>query len=758
MPVATRAGALRAQQSPNGAASYAQAARTPAPPTSSAGAEEGAAGSEPSRTPATAEFSIIRPQRPEDPHSTSSSTSSKNFLQQLVKSLKNKDFSGEGSDVQELLNAYKEKIETAVIIVEPPDEFTKLITLDDIDEDDIDAYSNQKLYAFLHSTTIKSANRTVRQFASTKNGHLAWKALHQEFLPQDALSRTALQTKISTFAIKPHLDPKPQLDELMRIIDTYERVRGVPLQDVDIQDAVIGALSRADTNMFNELVHSLNKDTLTSQKISISQVRNMAGSAFRTHKEQNQLKNNPLKQPREKALAFVEKKPEKKPFQQNREQRGEHREQRGAEQREQRNGEQRRQHRGGNQRRKSDSVTCFICRQTQHGDAHHRASECPLLKHIPKGGNHPHKANVVKSEDKDILETKSSSSEDDTESINTTLKRMGLSYCVATPMSESAPSSPPDIVDWIIDSGSTVHITCDPSILFNYDKSGAKTVEVANGQLAKTDGCGEVAFHARDIRGKIQLVRIANVHLVRGKLNLLDVDRLLEEGFENPDFSTRRLTRGSITWPLRPNTRPATWRVRPIRASPSALATNPASTQGGILDIPVYNVKFPAPSVRGESALVNTILIKHTEDSKDQPAAAADLIEPTTYRQAQLSTQSEQWQSAMDAELASLKDPYQRHSLAGLCNYANPVYTNKDLYEFFKKAEDDFNIDPKNKSFFVIVPHWPNSDWWHFTRHFRVIKVYPKGSLIFTCPAAGVYDINNQRRKHIDLRYHHIRD
>ena len=145
--------------------------------------------------------------------------------------------------------------------------------------------------------------------------------------------------------------------------------------------------------------------------------------------------------------------------------------------------------------------------------------------------------------------------------------------------------------------------------------------------------------------------------------------------------------------------------------------------------------------MRGESALVNTILIKHTEDSKDQPAAAADLIEPTTYRQAQLSTQSEQWQSTMDAELASLKDPYQRHSLAGLCNYANPVYTNKDLYKFFKKAEDDCNIDPKNTSFFVIVPHWPNSDWWHFT-----------------CPAAGVYDINNQRRKHIDLRYHHIRD
>jgi len=46
-----------------------------------------------------------------------------------------------------------------------------------------------------------------------------------------------LQQKISSFAIKPNLDPEPQLDDRMRIIDIYERVRGVPLQDVDIQDA-----------------------------------------------------------------------------------------------------------------------------------------------------------------------------------------------------------------------------------------------------------------------------------------------------------------------------------------------------------------------------------------------------------------------------------------------------------------------------------------------------------------------------------------
>jgi hypothetical protein len=137
---------------------------------------------------------------------------------------------------------------------------------------------------------------------------------------------------------------------------------------------------------------------------------------------------------------------------------------------------------------------------------------------------------------------------------------MGLAYCATTPQSSTSSPSPssPDVMDFIIDSGSTVHITNDESILFNYNTAGAKTVEVANGQFAQTAGCGEIAFHARDSRGNEQLVRIEEVHLVHGRLNLLDVDRLVDIGFSNPQFSSRKLSRGGITWPLRPNTRPAT--------------------------------------------------------------------------------------------------------------------------------------------------------------------------------------------------------
>jgi len=40
--------------------------------------------------------------------------------------------------VQELLNGYKERFEAAVITIEPPDEFVKLITLDALDDEEID--------------------------------------------------------------------------------------------------------------------------------------------------------------------------------------------------------------------------------------------------------------------------------------------------------------------------------------------------------------------------------------------------------------------------------------------------------------------------------------------------------------------------------------------------------------------------------------------------------------------------------------------
>ena len=134
MSVETRAGAQRGRQTPQGAGFYANVARTPpqAPSSTSAGAGRPSAAGDRPRTPASADFSIMRPSRPAEQHSTT------NYLRDLVKSLEKDKFTGEGNDVQELLNGYKERFEAAVITIEPPDEFVKLITLDVLDDEEID--------------------------------------------------------------------------------------------------------------------------------------------------------------------------------------------------------------------------------------------------------------------------------------------------------------------------------------------------------------------------------------------------------------------------------------------------------------------------------------------------------------------------------------------------------------------------------------------------------------------------------------------
>ena len=601
--VATRAQAQQGAQSPLGAAgSYANAARSPppsAPPSSAAGAA-GAARTPPPVTPGSAEFNLGR--RPGPGEQQSATKDAAKCLMKLMKLQRDMKFTGEGTDTQAQLKLFKENFETNCIAVEPPEEFLELVTLAELDDEFIEnrQYYNSHLYTFLHSTTSRSANHTVRQFSLTKDGHRAWKALHAEYLPQDALSRTALQAKISQFVIDPHADPKSQLDELMRIIDTYERVRGVPLQPVDIEDAIIGALSRSNTTIYDELIHSLNKETLMNLKISVSQVRNMAGSAYRTHKERNQLKTNFPKQPREKLLATIEDKLDEN--------------QHGSSGRQQRQEQQhryrdKRQQSGGSGKQRSKSNPCFICRQSGRGEQHHRASECPLLKHIPKAGSHPHKVATIKTEndemreDTELNDDDSSSSGSDTESIKQ-LKSIGMAYC-AFP-TYSSPQHSDDKMDFIVDSGATVHITNDQSILFDFDPKGAKTVEMANGQLTKTAGTGELAFHAQDTRGDPQLIRIKDVHLVEGKLNLLDMDRMIDIGFD-PNFKKRTMTKGGTTFSLLPAVRPATWRVTPIRATAVVNTIRPTRSSRPLTSpSPSRPTRRPATHPTGSSSSPST--------------------------------------------------------------------------------------------------------------------------------------------------------
>jgi hypothetical protein len=101
---------------------------------------------------------------------------------------------------------------------------------------------------------------------------------------------------------------------------------------------------------------------------------------------------------------------------------------------------------------------------------------------------------------------------------------------------------------------------------------------------------------------------------------------------------------------------------------------------------------------------VNILLAEHTEDIEENIKNVADLIE-VSFRQAQLSAQSEQWQLAI-----------------------------KDIKKLYIKDVPSVSININS-----------DNNWAHDT----------VDSKSFT---GAEKNLNNQRSKHIHLRYHHIRD
>jgi hypothetical protein len=72
--------------------------------------------------------------------------------------------------------------------------------------------------------------------------------------------------------------------------------------------------------------------------------------------------------------------------------------------------------------------------------------------------------------------------------------------------------------------------------------------------------------------------------------------------------------------------------------------------------------------------------------------------------------------------------------------YGNPVFENSFIKRTLEKALDDFAQDPNNTSLTFLAPKWMDSDWWHLTRHFEIVREYDTGSVIFSAPRRGTYN------------------
>ena len=91
-------------------------------------------------------------------------------------------------------------------------------------------------------------------------------------------------------------------------------------------------------------------------------------------------------------------------------------------------------------------------------------------------------------------------------------------------------------VDMIVDTGAETHTVNDITLFTDFTDLNQQ-LSMANGGYTATKGCGTVRLGAVNDRGNHAIVTFRDVPLLDecGE-NLLDVDRLLAEGFDNPDL------------------------------------------------------------------------------------------------------------------------------------------------------------------------------------------------------------------------------
>ena len=76
--------------------------------------------------------------------------------------------------------------------------------------------------------------------------------------------------------------------------------------------------------------------------------------------------------------------------------------------------------------------------------------------------------------------------------------------------------------------------------------------------------------------------------------------------------------------------------------------------------------------------------------------------------------------------------------------YGNPVFTHAFLKKVLLKAVEDFAKSPHDTRFLLIVPIWENAEFWSIVkRHFKVWKIFKKGSKLFTMTGNGAYNTEN---------------
>jgi len=83
------------------------------------------------------------------------------------------------------------------------------------------------------------------------------------------------------------------------------------------------------------------------------------------------------------------------------------------------------------------------------------------------------------------------------------------------------------------------------------------------------------------------------------------------------------------------------------------------------------------------------------------------------------------------------------HTWTGRDFYGNPPFEGQFIYRMQDKALADFSSEPQNTRFLFILPYWPQSNWYGFVKHFKVLETFPKDTMMFSASATGVLNTSS---------------
>ena len=283
---------------------------------------------------------------------------------------------------------------------------------------------------------------------------------------------------------------------------------------------------------------------------------------------------------------------------------------------------------------------------------------------------------------------------------------------------------------FMIDCGATVHMTRNRSAYTRFTKQHKQMrFKVAADTQGVSQGIGDVAIPVwNHVSESMEVIQLTGVYYCpQQPFDLISMDRMMEDlGYDNPDF--RGLTWGTLDGTAK-HSLVKTGRLYYFKCeSNCSEVTAPATEE-----------KTPSGVRNTENWGFIKSEVKKWAPMYGNPATGKFDVDLFTCGGGEIEG------NAVASEYCSVNDSPFKPNFFWIKKhfYANPPFSSAMLFKTFEKSVKDFNRSPEDTTHFIVAPVIKTATWWHFTKYFQVVHIYPVGSKIFTATKEGLFNVDN---------------